>query len=252
MHAYLHRKEDDAIWWAEEIQRNSEMTPVISGSQGRLGKVHKWGKSMKRVLILILAITTLASARDKKAKPHPGPYVFTSKSSAQTLKVLIVQQNLSEGYTLDSDNQFQFRFSKPAQMPPVDAIFMASSMCKGMTTKAVWSYALMELNGTTKVTVQPVWEYPDDYCEMQTKEFIWGRPEEIAAFQAMLDKAPISSTQVPTPAATPAAYQQQAEPTKPTAQPISPNESSGDAAQRAKQHAVCLELAKDNPSITCK
>jgi hypothetical protein len=50
------------------------------------------------------------------------------------------------------DNQFQFRFSKPAQMPPVDAIFMASSMCKGMTTKTVWSYALVELNGTTKVT----------------------------------------------------------------------------------------------------
>jgi len=186
---------------------------------------------MKRALILILATSTLAAARDKKAKPHPGPYVFASKSSAQTLKALIVQQNLSEGYTLDSDNQFQFRFSKPAQMPPVDAIFMASSMCKGMTTKAVWSYALVELNGTTKVTVQPVWEYPDDYCEMQTKAFIWGRPEEIAAFQAMLDKTPISSTQAPTPA---------------------PPTSSADQQQSMKQHAACLELAKDNPSITCK
>jgi hypothetical protein len=72
-------------------------------------------------------------------------------------------------------------------MPPVDAIFMASSMCKGMTTKKVWSYTLVELNGTTKATVQPVWEYPDDFCEMQTKEFIWGRPEEIAAFQAIGD-----------------------------------------------------------------
>ncbi|MGA2458029.1 MAG: hypothetical protein ABSF85_10710 [Terriglobales bacterium] len=210
---------------------------------------------MKRVLVLVLAISTLAAARDKKAKPHPGPYVFTSKSSAQTLKALIVQQNLSEGYTLDSDNQFQFRFSKPAQMPSIDAIFMASSVCKGMTTKKVWSYALAELNGTTKVTVQPVWEYPDDYCQTQTQEFIWSRPEEIAAFQAMLDKAPTASTQAPTatPAPTPVAYQQQAEPAKQsTAQPISPDESSGDAARRAKQHAACLELAKDNPSITCK
>jgi hypothetical protein len=208
---------------------------------------------MKRVLILVLAISTLAAARDKKAKPQPGPYVFTSKSSAQTLKVLIVQENLREGYTLDSDNQFQFRFSTPAQIPPVNAIFMASSMCKGMTTKKVWSYTLVELNGTTKVTVQPVWEYPDDYCQTQTQAFIWSRTEEIAAFQAMLDKAPTSSAQAPTPAPTPVAYQEQAEPARQTtAQPISPDESSGDAARRAKQHAACLELAKDNPNITCK
>src|SRR5208337_3974672 len=100
---------------------------------------------MKRVLILILilAISTLAAARDKKPKAQPGPYVFTSKSSAQTLKALIVQENLREGYALDSDNQFQLRFSKPAQMPPIDAIFMASSVCKGMTTKKVWSYTLL-------------------------------------------------------------------------------------------------------------
>jgi hypothetical protein len=85
-------------------------------------------------------------------------------------------------------------------MPVVDAIFMASSMCKGMTTKKVWSYTLVELNGTTKVTVQPVWEYPDDYCQIQTEEFIWSRPEEIAAFQSMLDKAPTSSVKSPRPA----------------------------------------------------
>jgi len=210
---------------------------------------------MKRLLILILAVSTLGAARDKKAKVHPGPYVFTSKSSAQTLKAAIVQQNLREGYTLDTDNQLQFRFSKPAQMPPVDAIFTASSVCKGMTSKKVWLYALAELNGTTKVTVQPLWEYPDDYCQIQTQGFIWSRPEEIAAFQAMLDKVPTSTTQAPTatPAPTPAAYQKPAQPAQPpTAQPAPPDESAGDAAQRAKQHAACLELAKDNPAIVCK
>ncbi len=198
---------------------------------------------MKRVLILILAISTLASARDKKPKVQPGPYVFTSKSSAQTLKALIVQENLREGYTLDSDNQFQFRFSTPAQMPLIDAVFTASSVCKGMTTKKVWSYTLVELNGTTKVTVQPVWEYPDDYCHKQTQEFIWSRPEEIAAFQAMLDKAPTSSTQAPT--ATPAAA-------SPATGPPSTPSSAASQQQSMKQHAACVELAKDNPSITCK
>ncbi len=201
------------------------------------------GKGMKRILILILPIlilslSTLAAARDKKAKPRPGPYVFTARSSAQTLKALIVQANLREGYTLDSDNQLQLRFSQPAQMPVVDAIFTASSMCKGMTTKKVWLYTLAELNGTTKVTVRPFWEYPDDYCQTQTQEFIWSRPEEIAAFQAMLDKASTSSEQSPSPAS----------------QSVTPASAptSADQQRRAKQHAACLELAKDNPSITCK
>ena len=206
------------------------------------------GKSMKRALILLLAISTLAAARDKKPKPQPGPYVFTSKASAQTLKVLIVQVNLRQGYTLDSDNQFQFRFSMPGQLPFMDSMLTITGICKGMTTRKVWFYSLVELNGTTKVSVQPVWEYPDEDCQTQTRQFIWNQPEEIAAFQAMLDKAPTV-----TPAPTPVAYHQQAEPAKQsTAQPISADESSGDASRRAKQHAACLELAKDNPSITCR
>src|SRR5271169_3115736 len=145
------------------------------------------GKSMRRALILLLALSTLAAARDKKPKPQPGPYVFTSKASAQVLRVLIVQQNLREGYALDSDNQFQLRFSMPAQMPLIDSMFTVSGVCKGMTSRKVWSYSLVELNGTTKITVQPVWEYPDEYCQMQPSEFMWSRPEEIAAFQVMLD-----------------------------------------------------------------
>ena len=144
---------------------------------------------MKRVLILILAMTTLVAARDKKPKAQPGPYIFTSKASAQTLKALIVRANLALGYTLDSDKQLEFRFSMPAQMPLVSAVFVASSACPGMSTKKVWSYTLTELSGMTNVTVQPAWEYPDDYCQVQTQPLIWGQRDEIAAFQAILDKA---------------------------------------------------------------
>ncbi len=191
---------------------------------------------MKRALILLLTISTLAAARDKKPKPQPGPYVFTSKASAQTLKVLIVQQNLREGYTLDSDNQLHLRFSMPAQLPPLDSMFMISGVCKGMTSRKVWFYSLVELNGATKITVQPVWEYPDDDCQTQTREFIWGQPEEIAAFQAMLDKAPTATPAVASPATAPS----------------STASSATDQQQSAKQHAACVELAKSNPSITCK
>jgi hypothetical protein len=157
---------------------------------------------MKRVLILVLVITTFAAARDRKTKGQPGPYVFTSKASAQTVKALIVQENLRAGYALDSDQPLQFRFSKPAQMPLVDAVFTASDACPGKTTKKVWSYTLAELNGMTRVTVQPVWEYPDDYCQLQTQALIWSLPDEIAAFQTMLEKAPTSTGQgtTPTPA----------------------------------------------------
>ncbi|HTU41752.1 MAG TPA: hypothetical protein VMF10_08585 [Candidatus Aquilonibacter sp.] len=166
---------------------------------------------MKRVLIVFLAITTLAAARDKKSKAQPGPYIFLSKASAQTLKALIVQANLSEGYVLDSDKPLQFRFSTPAQMPMVSALFVASSACTGMTTKKVWSYTLTERDGMTRVIVQPFWEYPDDYCKTQTQGLIWDKKEEMAEFQAMLDKAPTARAQKPalspapaTPAVAPA------------------------------------------------
>jgi hypothetical protein len=152
---------------------------------------------MKRVLIVILALTTFAAARDKKSKAQPGPYVFISKASAQTIKGLIVQANLALGYTLDSDKQLQFRFSMPAQMPLVNAVFEVSNACPGMTTKKVWSYSLSEVDGVTRVTVEPVWEFPDDYCQVQTQPLIWSEREEIAAFQTMLDKAPVSTAKAP-------------------------------------------------------
>jgi hypothetical protein len=99
---------------------------------------------------------------------------------------------------------------------------------------------LTELDGTTKVTVQPAWDYPDDYCKVQTNEVAWSKPEEMTAFQAMLDKAPAAVAQAPAPsaAATQAAHPQVV--------------AQEDAARRAQQHQACLDLAKDNPSITCK
>jgi hypothetical protein len=190
------------------------------------------------ILILILAITTLAVARDKKEKAKPGPYVFTTKASAQTVKALIVQESLRDGYAVDtdtdSDKELQFRFSRPAQMPLYGQLFMASNACPGMTTKQVWSYTLAESNGATKVTVQPAWDFPDDYCKVQTNPVPWSKPEEMVAFQTMLDKAPVV---VVAPAAKSAAIVVVAQ---------------DDAARRAQQHQSCLDLAKDNPNIVCK
>jgi hypothetical protein len=209
---------------------------------------------MKRViiLILILAISTLAVARDKKEKAKPGPYVFTTKASALTIKTLIVQESLKDGYALDSDSghELQFRFSRPAQMPLYLQIFMASSACPGMPTKQVWSYTLTESNGTTKVTVQPAWDFPDDYCKVQTNPVPWSKPEEMVAFQSMLDKAPaaVAPAPVPTRAATAPTVAAAAAAPTPAPQVV----AQDDAARRAQQHQACLDLAKDNPSIICK
>jgi hypothetical protein len=153
---------------------------------------------MKRLLVLILAMTTFAAARDKKSKALPGPYVFTSKASAQTIKGLIVQANLALGYTLDSDKPLQFRFSMPSQMPLMNAVFEVSNACPGKITKKVWSYSLAEADGATRVTVEPVWEFPDDYCQVQTQPLIWSQHEEIEAFQTMLDHAPVSTAKAVT------------------------------------------------------
>jgi hypothetical protein len=210
------------------------------------------------ILIVILAITTLALARDKKEKAKPGPYVFTTKAAAQRVKALIVQESLKGGYALDtdtdSDHQLQFRFSRPAQMPLYGQIFMASNACPGMTTKQVWSYTLAESNGVTKVTVQPAWDFPDDYCKVQTNPVPWSKPDEMQAFQAMLDKAPAAAAQTaaPTRAATASTVAAAAGPTA-TASATQPQVVAQDDAERhAQQHQACLDLAKDNPSITCK
>ena len=223
------------------------------------------------ILILILAVTSLAVARDKKEKAKPGPYLFTTKASAQTVKALIVQESLRDGYAVDtdtdSDKELQFRFSRPAQMPLYGQLFMASNACPGMTTKQVWSYTLAESNGGTKVTVQPAWDFPDDYCKVQTNPVPWSKPEEMVAFQTMLDKAPIAAAQAPaaksaavaaapTPAPTAMAAATQPQPaTRPAIQPQVA--AQDDAAprtqqQQAQQHQACLDLAKDNPSIICK
>src|SRR5258706_12048461 len=173
------------------------MTLVTSRLSRSVRRVPIRRQVVKKTLILVLMLATIAVAKEKKPKAQPGPYVFTSKASAQTLKPLIVQDNLKEGYTLDSDNQFQLRFSKPAQMPVLGTLFMIPSACMGMTTKKVWSYTFVELNGMTTVTVQPVWEYPGDYCHTQTRELVWNQPEQIASFKAMLDNAPAQAVAPP-------------------------------------------------------
>jgi len=62
--------------------------------------------------------------------------------------------------------------------------------------------------------------------------------------------APAEPVSAKSPALTPATYQQPSDPA-PATQVLSQDNTLGDAARKAKQHKACLELAKDNSSITC-
>jgi hypothetical protein len=73
----------------------------------------------------------------------------------------------------------------------------------GMTTKTVQSYTRVELNGMTKVQRRSCslsGNIRTITAKRKLRSLIWSQREQIAAFQAMLDKAPTSNAQVPTPA----------------------------------------------------
>jgi hypothetical protein len=129
------------------------------------------------------------SEQKQEKRANFGPYIFTTHASAQTIRPLIVKDNLKDGYTLEQETAFTLRFAKNAPMPVLGAAFMIPSACTGLQTRKVWTYTLVEQDGVTTVTVQPMWEYPGDYCRMQTHTLVWNVPSQRAAFQALLDSA---------------------------------------------------------------
>jgi len=117
-------------------------------------------------------------------------------------------------------------------------------LIEASSTKMVWAYSVNKQRGGSK--------NQQSMAEAVAKHFKEFLPNAPAIAEGT---APAPAAVAPAPA--PVAYQQQqsnvhVEPaTKTTTQIISQDESLADAAHRAKQHKACLELAKDNPSITC-
>ncbi len=126
------------------------------------------------------------------------------------------------------------------------------------STKMVWAYSVNKQRGGSKNQQSMA-----EAVAKHFKEFLSNAPAIAEAptpaqapapalAQAQAPAAPAATAVAQTPSPTPVAYQRPAEPVTQTAtQPVSQNESVADAARRAKQHKACLDLAKDNPSITC-
>jgi hypothetical protein len=128
------------------------------------------------------------------------------------------------------------------------------------STKMVWAYSVNKQRGGSKNQQSMA-----EAVAKHFKEFLSGAPaipEAPTPAQAPAPAlaqapapapAPAATAVAQTPTPTPVAYQRPAEPvTQTTTQPVSQDESVADAARRTKQHKACLDLAKDNPSITCK
>jgi hypothetical protein len=101
-----------------------------------------------------------------------------------------------------------------------------------------------------RVSVDQGFAYAGTKCVlMKAEEAIYWIPEAqqfVAAQPTPVVQAPPSPQ---APAVVPVSAPDQ---TSPKGSTISTDSSLADAARSAKQRKACLELAKDNPSITCK
>lgn len=128
------------------------------------------------------------------------------------------------------------------------------------STKMVWAYSVNKQRGGSKNEQSMA-----EAVAKHFKEFLAAAPSvsgvpAVAAPAAAPAPAPtpaLVQTAAPSTAtATPIAYQQPSNDqdqsaTQNKTQVVTQDQNLGDAARRAKQHKACLELAKDNPSITC-
>jgi hypothetical protein len=118
------------------------------------------------------------------------------------------------------------------------------------STKMVWAYSVNKQKGGSKNEQSMA-----EAIAKHFKEFLPNAPAISAVPPAAPTPAPVAVEPVaapaPAPALSQAAYQRPADPAPAATQVLSQDDALGDAAHKAKQHKACLELAKDNPSITC-
>jgi len=111
------------------------------------------------------------------------------------------------------------------------------------STKIVWAYSVNKQRGGSK--------NQQSMAEAIAKHF----KESLPGFPAVsATPAPVAtpvSAPVPARGPTPVSDRAATEPAPQTSHIISQDNSLAEAARKAKQHKECLELAKDNSTITC-
>ena len=127
------------------------------------------------------------------------------------------------------------------------------------SSKMVWAYSVNKQRGGSKnqqSMAEAIAKHFKDFLLVAPPAAV---PSQTLAPTVVIFPAPAPAVlilaQTPTPL-TPALYQQQnnvhlAPAMETRWQPARAEESPAGAARRMKQHKACLELAKDNPSVSC-
>jgi hypothetical protein len=113
------------------------------------------------------------------------------------------------------------------------------------STKMVWAYAVNKQRGGSKNEQSMA-----EAIAKHFKEFLPSAPALSPAATLAQTSAPAPAPAERSAAPSPAVYQQPTDPA-PATQVLPQDNGLGDAARKSRQHKACLELAKDNPSITC-
>jgi hypothetical protein len=224
---------------------------------------------MKKHAILLLFVAAISFAQSSK----PSVYLEPQQGFETYLAAAIAKKGVPVDVVTDKTRAMYILRSAPVEVKSESTGGKIArclfAYCAGIEDKGNVSVQLVEVNSTKMVWAYSVNKQRGGSKNQQSmaeavakhlKGFLSGAPaiaESIAATPAPVQtEVPAPAEVAPAPVAIPVASPQQPavhlkSATQTTTQTVSGDESLGDAARRAKQHKACLELAKDNPSITC-
>jgi hypothetical protein len=212
----------------------------------------------KTALVLVLFVASLSLAQSR-----PSVYIEPQQGFEAYIAAAIQKKTVPVDVVTDKARAVYILRSAPVEVKSESTGGKIArclfAYCAGIEDKGNVSVQLIEV-GSTKI----VWAYSVNKQKGGSKNE-QSMAEAIAKhFKEFLPNAPaISAAAAPTPAAEPvvapapapaltqAAYQRPADPAPAATQVLSQDNTLADAARKAKQHKACLDLAKDNPSITC-
>lgn len=218
----------------------------------------------KLFLLLVVSLSSLLFAQTNR----PTVYVEPQQGFETYITAAIAKKGVPVDVVTEKSNSDYILKSAPVEVKSESTGGKIArclfAYCAGIEDKGNVSVQLVE-TGSTKV----VWAYSvnkqrgGSKNEQSMAEAIAKHFKEFLPTAPAISRVPVSAqtvtaasapaeTVAPTVVPTPATYQQPANAASPaTTQVMSQGDSVADSARKAKQRKACLELAKDNPSISC-
>jgi hypothetical protein len=221
---------------------------------------------MKKIgVLLVLVLASLSAAQTSR----PTVYLEPQQGFETHIAAAIAKKSVPVHVVTDKNKAIYILRSAPVEVKS-ESMF---ANCAGIEDKGNVSVQLIAASSTKMVLAYSINKQRGGSKNQQSmaeavakhfkESFLSGAPA-IAEAPAPTPAPAVAEVPVPTPVPAavapapppaPVAYQQQSNvhvesATQSRTQIISQDESLADAARRATQHKSCLDLAKDNPSIT--